>query len=388
LHGIVQPNHVAAAPTGLEGVVTRLKGLAWANRFFLALVILPTLLVAAYYYLVASNQYEASADFVVKRAENSATGNDVGQLLGFSFGSSATTSEAYAVGEYLSSHDAVARLRKEDDLVRRFRPDGVDVLSRLWSSNPTPERLLKFYRRQVTIEQDLTSGITHLRVHAFTPEDAFLISSKLLLMGEQRINAINDRTYRDQVTTAQRELAEAEQDMVRIQSQMTGYRRAKEDINPEGTGQMQMTMVSGLTARVVEARSRLRAMAGLISPSSPQYRALAVQLRALEAQVAAQNSKIAGQDDSIATSLGGYEALSVQREQATRRYAAAAAQYEQARAAAKRQQLYLIRVVDPNRPVKSLFPERGRIVLTVLVSLFLAYAVGWLLWAGVKEHSQ
>lgn len=388
MHGIVQPGSTAAAPTGLDGVMVRLKALAWSNRFVLALVVLPTLIVAAYYYLVAADQYETSADFVVKRAETSVSGNDVGQLLGFSFGSNATTSEAYIVSEYLSSHDAVTRLRKEDDLVGAFRPEGVDWLSSLWSANPTPERLLKFYRRQVSIEQDLTTGITHLRVHAFRPGDAFRISTKLLLMGEQRINAINARTYRDQVTTAQRELEQAESDLVRIQSQMTGYRRSQGDINPEGTGQAQIALVSGLTARLVEARSKLQAMAGAISRSSPQYQALSAQVRALEAQAAGQTAKIAGQDNSIATSLGGYESLVVQREQATRRYGAAAAQFEQAKAAATRQQLYLIRVVDPNRPVKSLFPERGKIVLTLFVSLLVAYAVGWLLWAGIKEHSQ
>jgi capsular polysaccharide transport system permease protein len=208
------------------------------------------------------------------------------------------------------------------------------------------------------------------------------------VLGEQRINAINARTFNDQVRTSQRELVEAEKEMVAIQTQMTGYRRAQEDINPEGTGQAQITLVTGLTSRLVEARSKLQAIGGTISRSSPQYLALGAQVRALESQVAAQNSKIAGQDNSIATTLGGYEALTVQREQATKRYAAAAAQYEQAKAEARRQQLYLIRIVDPNRPVKSLFPERGKNVLTLFLSLFIAYAVGWLLWAGIKEHSQ
>ena len=388
MHGIVQPHQSISSPSQWGSVFARLKALAGANRFFLGIVILPTLLVAAYYYLIASDQYESGADFVVKRSETSASGKDVGQLLGFSFGSSATTSEAYIVSEYLTSHDAVAKLVKEDRLVARFRPKGVDWISRIWSDHPTPERLLKFYRRQVTIDQDLTTGITHLRVRAFSPTDAYHLTSKLLSMGEQRINAINARTYRDQVASSQRDLVDAEEAMIKIQSQMTQFRRDQQDINPIGTGQAQITLVSNLTARLVESRSRLQAMASLISPSSPQYRALAMQARALEQQVAAQSAKIAGGDDSTATSLGGYEALNVQREQTTRRYAAAAAQYEQAKVEAKRQQLYLIRVVDANLPVKSLYPERGTIVLTVFLSLLIAYGVSWLLWAGVKEHSQ
>jgi capsular polysaccharide transport system permease protein len=36
--------------------------------------------------------------------------------------------------------------------------------------------------------------------------------------------------------------------------------------------------------------------------------------------------------------------------------------------------------------VKSLYPERGRIVITVFFSLLIAYAVGWLMLAGVREH--
>ena len=388
MHGIVRPELAAAKPTGLAGLGLRLKLMAWHFRFFIALVIVPSLLVTAYYYLIASDQYESSADFVVKRAEGSVGGADMGQLLGFSFGSSATTSEAYLVSEYLSSHDAVMKLKQEDDLVARFQRKDVDWLSRLWMDNPEPERVLKYYRRQVGIEQDTESGITHLRVRAFTPEDAHHIAQKLLRMGEERINAINARTFNDQVRSSQRDLAEAEKTLVSAQAEMTKYRRSQEDINPAGTGQAQIGLVTQLTGSLSEARSRLQAMAGVISPSSPQYRALELQIQSLQRQVAAENSKIAGQDNSIATSLGGYEALTVQREQATKVYAAAAAQYEQAKAEARRQQLYLIRVVDANRPVKSEFPERGKISLIVFVSLLFAYAIGWLLWVGVKEHNQ
>ncbi|MFX8504390.1 hypothetical protein ABTL94_19190, partial [Acinetobacter baumannii] len=55
-------------------------------RAFLVLVVAPGLLVAIYYGLIASNQYESSADFVVRKADASKPGTDVGQLLGFSIG--------------------------------------------------------------------------------------------------------------------------------------------------------------------------------------------------------------------------------------------------------------------------------------------------------------
>jgi capsular polysaccharide transport system permease protein len=361
--------------------------LAYANRFFLAIVILPTLLAAAYMYLIASDQYESSTDFVIRHAEAPASGGGVGQIFGLSLGTSSTASEAFIVQEYLLSHDAVAKLRREDNLVERFRRDGVDWFSRLWSTDPTPERLQKYYERQVTVEQDETSGISHLTVHTFRPEDSYALTSKLLLMGEQQINTINQQTYRDQVTSAKRELDTAAEQLNAIQQRLTGFRRSNDDVDPEGTGKAQLTLVTNLTASLVQARAQLEAVGQAVSRRSPQYIALQRQVQALEAQIAGQSSQIAGSGRSVANRLGNYEQLVIERDEAAKLHAATAAQYAQATAEAKRKQLYLVRVVEPNHPVKSLFPERGKIVLTVFALLFFAYAIGWLLWAGVKEHS-
>jgi len=385
MHGIFQPDGLARG--GGEGErASRLRQLFHLYRFFLALVVLPTLVTAIYLFGFASNQYESQADFIVRKAEQSNMGNGFGQLFGMNFGASATSAEAHLVADYLLSHDSVARLRKEDGLVERFRRPHVDWFSRLWWADPAPERLLKYFRKQVGIDQDQETGISHLRVHAFTPEDAYAINRKLLLLGEERINALNDRTYRDQVANAQRELALAETELTRIQADMTKFRRTNEDIDPEGSGKAQVTLVTGLTGNLVAARARLQAMQGVISPTSPQYRAVLGQVRALEAQVAGQSDRIAGAGKSIASSLGDYEGLVVRRENAARRYALVAAQYEQAKAEADKKQVYLVRVVEPNLPVKSLFPERSKIVLTTFFSLALAYGIGWLLLAGVKEH--
>jgi len=141
-----------------------------------------------------------------------------------------------------------------------------------------------------------------------------------------------------------------------------------------------------MTPGLVAARARLNAMQGVISPSSPQYQAMARQVRMLEAQVSGQSAKIVGNDHSIANRLGDYEKLVIKRQEIAQVFAVSAGQLTQAQADAKRQQLYLIRVVEPNMPVRSEFPQRTSIILTVFGALFFAYAIGWLLWAGVKEH--
>jgi capsular polysaccharide transport system permease protein len=110
-------------------------------------------------------------------------------------------------------------------------------------------------------------------------------------------------------------------------------------------------------------------------------------VRSLERELAGQSGRLTGTGQSIAGNLGGYEDLKVRQDFVAKRYEAAAANLEKAREQASRQQLYLVRIVEPNMPVKSEFPQRGRIVLTVLLGLLIAYLIGWLLVAGVREHA-
>ncbi|KUR80998.1 lipopolysaccharide biosynthesis protein [Novosphingobium sp. FSW06-99] len=386
MSGVLLPNSTRPEAGLHGGLWSRAKAFAWSSRAFLTLVIAPTLVFAIYLGLFASNQYESSADFVVRRADAAKSPVDVGQLLGFSLGSDGSEGDASIVQAYLLSHDAVARLRSENDLVGVFTRDGTDWLSRLWFASPTPERLLTYYRKMVTVRADEETGITHLTVHAFRPADAQTLATKLLVMGEQQVNAINQRTSLDQIASAQRAYDEASHELNTIEAELTAYRQIHKDVDPADTGKAQVTMVAGLTPNLVAARARLNAMHGVISESSPQYRAMERQVRTLEAQVNGQSAKIVGDDHSIANRLGDYDKLVIRRQEVAQVYAVAAGQLTQAKEEAKRKKLYLIRVVEPNLPVKSEFPQRGQLILTLFGALVFAYAIGWLLLAGVKEH--
>jgi len=387
LHGIVRPKALVGERRSHGGTFARLLGLARANRAFILIVLLPTLIAAAYYELFAANQYESNADFIVRRADSMAASSNMGQLLGFNIGSGATGADAVLVQQYLLSHATVGELAAKDDLVGVFRRPEADWFSRLWFADPEPERLLAYYRRHVDVEADDSSGILHLTVHSFRPQDSYHIALQLLEMGERQINAINERTYRDNVASSLREMAQTRQQLAEIQTKLTAYRRAHQDVDPESTGKAQLTLVTGLTGNLIEARARLRAMGGVISHDSPQYRAMERQVRSMEEQLAGQSDKIAGPNQSVANRLSEYEQLVIQRDEIAKVYAETAVRSQAAQAEGRRQQLYLIRVVNPNMPVKSEFPQRWQMIVSVFAGLFLAYAIGWLLWAGVKEHS-
>lgn len=377
--------------TPLALVAQRVADWFQRHRAFLSIVILPTLIVAAYFFIVASDQYESEADFIVRASQESsqAAPTGLGQVLSMAGGASESQSGAMSVGDYLSSHDAVAALRGHDQLVERFQRPNIDFFSRLHPADPAPESLLKYYKRHVDVDYSSDTGIAVLRVRSFNPQDSYAIINALLKLGEQRVNQLNKRAYEDTVAVARQQLDEAEDAVARSQTTMTDYRQSNSDIDPVGSGEAQIKLVSGLQTTLASAKAELASMAGTIRPDSPQYVALAARIRALQAQVAVQSHQLAGvsPQKTIATKLGGYEELRLRQDFAAKRYAAAAAAFEQARERAMKQQLFVVRVVEPNLPVKSTYPKRWTILGTVFAGLMLLYGISWLIVAGVKEHA-
>jgi len=384
MHGILTTDAREIRPSRLEQTRTWIR----QKRMYLLVVLLPVVLAAAYLYLIASDQYESEAHFLVRSTSASPMpGTGVSAMLSAATGLSAAQSESQSVADYLTSHDVVDTLRRSAGLVERFNRPDADFFSRLGKANPTPERLLKFYRKQVAVEYNTETGITTLKVRSFRPEDSFDIVRRLLALGEQRVNLLNVRGYNDAIEVSRQQLADAENAMARSQGQLTRFRQSRGDIDPKASGQAQIGVVSTLTGQLATARAQLSAMSGFISPSSPQYRAMTARVAALEAQVGAQAGRLAGGSGAIANDIGGYEDLRMRQEFLAKRYEAAAAGLEKAREQALRQQLYIVRIVDPNMPVKSLYPERWRIMATLIIALNLLYAIGWLIVAGVREHT-
>lgn len=357
------------------------------HRAFLFVVLLPVLLAALYLGPVASSQYVSEAHFVVRAAgSGEAVNSGLGQLLGMNSAAPSSQTESLALGDYLTSHDAVAALQRRLQLANLFQRPEVDWLSRL-RDRPAPETLLKFYRRQVSLHYSSETGITTMTVRAFRPEDAYRIASTLLDIGEARVNTLNKRAYDDALRVARAQLADAEAELTSVQGRLTRFRQGGRDIDPVRSSTAQIELVSGLRAQLATARAQLASMAGGISTVAPQYRVARKRAEALAAQVGAEEARLTGSARTMATGLGVYEELQLRQDFAAKRYSAAAAALQAAREQAGRQQLFVVRVVEPNRPVKPLYPQRLWTLLSIFGGLLLAYGIGWLIAAGVREHA-
>lgn len=358
------------------------------HRRWLLIVVLPTLLTALYFALFAANQYESETHFTVRSSAGPAREvSGLGEALTMVGASNPSQTDALSVGDYLDSHDAVAALRRRLDLVGMFRRPEADLLSRLWFARPSQETLLKYYRSKVEVTHQSETGLMIVKVKSFRPADSYAIINAMLALGEERVNTLNDRLYQNSLGVARRQLAEAEAGVGRAQRALTAYRQGRRNIDPQATGQAQVGLVSQLQAQLSNARAQQAALGASLSTSSPQYQAAARRAAALAAQVGAQEGRLTGGRNNIAGSIGGFEELQLRQDFAAKRYDAAAASLQKAREQAQRQQLFIVRVVEPNMPDKALYPRSAKTIATVFFGLVIAYAITWLIAAGMREHA-
>lgn len=385
MHGFITPAH--STDHGKASPGRRMMDWMRKRRPLMLIVVLPTLLTALYLYVIAADQYQTEAHFVIQSSTGSSMPMSIGDVFGFSGPVSSSQSQAMGVSDYLGSQEAVDTLQKQMNLVQIFRRPEADFLAKLHPADPTPERLHDYYENRVFTRYNRDTGISTLEVRAFRPGDSYALIQRLLALGEQRVNQLNQRSYDDAVRNAQRQVDEAEQNARDIEARMTAYRQGNADVDPTVSGLQQSSLLTQMEASLASARSQLSLMGTMIDHNSPQYRAMQQRVSALEAEVSRQKGKLTGSGSTVASRLGGYEDLKVRQAFAAKRYEAASAALEKARDTARRQSLYLLRIVDPSMPVKALYPKRAQTLLTVLLTLLVAYSIGWLIVAGVREHT-
>src|SRR5262249_54424058 len=110
--------------------------------------------------------------------------------------------------------------------------------------------------------------------------------------------------------------------------------------------------------------------------------------KVLQADIDAEMAKVAGGQYSLSSKSAGYEGLVLERDFMAKRLEIALASLEQARENAMKQQLYLARIAEPNRPDIAIEPRRLRDVIAAFLLSLVVWGILSLLVTAVKEHSE
>lgn len=355
------------------------------SKLFLYLAVLPSLAAVIYFGFIETDRYLSESRFVVRQQERKST-SSLGVLLQ-SAGVTSAREEAFTAKDFILSRDALALVNDKIDLRAAFGRSGIDWFSKFdpLGIDDSFEELFKYYLKRVTLEVDLTSSISILRVEAFTPEDAKRISDELMLLAEGLINKLNERVREDTVAFAMQQVEEAEVEAKASALAMSAYRDQETIFDPAQQSTMQLQQVFRLQADLIAVRG-LIAQYQESASESPQMKALQRRASELRKEIDNEMSKVTGSSDSITQKIIEYERLELDRRFSAERLSSAMTALEQARAEAQRQQLYLERIVNANLPDSAIYPKRIANILTALGVLILVYGVARILLLGILEH--
>jgi capsular polysaccharide transport system permease protein len=374
----------------LREVVRKSRQPSWLakHRWMALFVGLPTLLAGVYYGLIASPIYSSQSVFIIKSpGQKTVPTLSLANIIQTS-GLSAGQEQTKEVLQYIRSRSAVRDLEAQTDVRARFSTRGADFLSRFPRpfSDPSFEGFYRYYGSMVGAKLDQESGLAVLEVRAFTPSDAYELNARLLNLSEVLVNRLNDRAQGRGIAEAERRVVQAEARLRNARVALGAYRNQNQLLDPA----KQATGVLEVSNKLVSEQSALQAQLDLmqrVAPRNPAIPALRNRIAAVGRAIGAQNARAVGTPTGIASKLGAYESLNVEQEFATQMLTAANASLETARTDAQKQQFYLERVVDPNKPDDSTLPRRLLTVLTIFAGSICLYMIGWMLVVGILEHA-
>ncbi|WP_424810683.1 capsule biosynthesis protein [Roseococcus sp. YIM B11640] len=354
---------------------------------FVTFVFLPTIAAAIYLFAFAAPQYVSEAHYTVRTQTPRAAAGGLGDIAAAS-GFVTSPENIASIADFLGSHDVVQRLREKVDLIEIFRPQFADPLFRLQSPEPTSERLRSYYRWQVKPTIDVSTGITTLRVWTFRPSDSRELNRLLLTLSEEKVNELNVRVLEESTRSARAEVGRAEERLLAAQLALTNFRQEAAVVDPTQSTNLNIGTIGQLEADAARARSDLQTILAFSRPNNPQVQNLRNRIAALDAQAAEERRRIAASGTGVTEQLANYTRLSSEVDIATQQLAAARVNLDRSIGEAQRQQIFLSRIVEPNMPERSLFPQPIWMTLYVFASLCVLYGLAWLILTGMREHAR
>jgi capsular polysaccharide transport system permease protein len=374
---------------GLEGNKSFARSIARRIEtlppLFLITVLVPTVCAIFYYGVIASDTYISEAHFAVHTQSQQALPSLSSLIKGGDIATSGI--EGKAVRDYVKSRDALTALNAQGRVAAIYSRPQIDIFNRLgmFDSSPTTESLLKYYNKRVTIEEDSSTNITILRVRAYTAEDAYWINEQLLERSESLVNFLNQRSREDLIKYAAREVIEAKQKAADAAIALAQFRNREGIIDPEKQATVSLQMISKLQDDLSASKMQLLQLRTL-APQNPQVEVLDARVTGLQKEIDEQLGKVAGGQRSLANSAVQYQRLYLNNQFADRLLTSALITLEAARNDARRQQAYVERIVQPNKPDEPLEPKRWRGIFTTLVLGLAAWGILTMLIASVREH--
>jgi capsular polysaccharide transport system permease protein len=355
---------------GIRSYQSHVKTDPWLPVLFALCFVLPTLLGAVYFWLIASDRYVTEASFAIRPAlgfADKATPDAVGTNAGTA--KDMIAQDILITQDYMLGRPMLEALEAQLPIREWFGRDSIDWFSRFDPEKPI-EAFLRYWKRRVDVDVDSTSGIMTLTVEAFDPGESLAVTQAVLKEAERMINALSMNARADALAQSARELKRAEEKLNALRAAVRDQRNRDGVLDAQKSNEANLKLVSELRAARINLAVQLAIGQRDLGPEARRIIDIKQQIKDLDDNIARIERASASQDPEqkrlLSDSLTRFEALDSERKNMEKQYQAVVTAHERARIVSVRQVEFFSPIVAPVKAESSTQPRR--LLMTSLIT--------------------
>jgi capsular polysaccharide transport system permease protein len=347
---------------GIRSFQTSAKSDPWVPILFVLCFVLPTLVGAVYFGLIASDRYVTEARFAIRQAIGASEKGSGGSDASSSDGAGQMVSQDRLITrEYILSRPMLETLEAQLPLRAWFSSENIDYFSRFDAEKPI-EKFLRYWKRRVSISAEPSSGIMSVSVEAFDPDQSLAIAQAVMKEAERMVNDLTAKARAEAVAESMRELTLAGEQMSKIRIAMRDLRNRQGVVDAHKANDVNLKIIAELRASRITLASQLAIGQRDLGPDSRRILDFKQQIKELDDNIARIERQSAGSDPEqkqlLSDALIRFEALENDRKNAEKYYQQVLMASERARIIAARQIEFFSPIVQPVRAESALEPRR------------------------------
>lgn len=360
-------------------------GFAWAKFGSFAFVLLASILVVFYYWVVASPRYVSETQFMVKQANSTESPFSGLAAIGSVTG---TMRDALVLKKYIESREMAVALDEAVSLKAHYERDDFDLISRL-ASDSTIEEYVEFYQKHISVLHDELSDVLYVEVQTYEANYSLQVAQALLKLSENFINELGAKMAQEQVGYAQKEVERSYGELKKYQTDLVNFQDKFKLYNPEQQGGALVGAINELESEIIRQQTELKSLLAFMRGDAAEVKAKKIRINSLERQLAEEKNRLTNQDQQSLNKINvDFQEIKLNAELASDLYKTSLAGLESVRSEAYRKLKHLLVIENPALAQEDRYPRRIYNILTWFVCLVLLYLVARLILAIVKEHKE
>jgi capsular polysaccharide transport system permease protein len=354
------------------------------------LVALPIVLSGIYFFGIARDRYFTRSDFVIRKAAEvdavAGTGG-LASLLGR--GDQASLEDSRYLKTYLQSPQVLSDLNRVFNIRKFYALQPNDPFAGI-GETASQEKLLQFFKKQVSVSLDEISGTIVLRTVGLDPKSSFNLNRFMLVKSEQFVNRLNQDISLKQLRFAERELVTSRGRLEVAKNKLLAYQDANAVVNPKDEVELAGQTIGKMQEKLVELRVELATLKRQFKdPNEPEVEAVADQARELQKQIANERrSIVSARGVGLNRKVADVVKLESDVSFATDSYKLALGSVEKARIESKRQQKFMALLSAPQLPEDPQNGWRAKGFLTVAAICFVGFSLTKFVFGMQASHRQ